>query len=263
MNNSWLTNGGGVPQAPHPLPAPDGSVLRALKADIVLGAQLVSRHRSPRLAAVLVLALLVAAGGYHPAPNSARVPMAVVAVGVLAAVAASRLFAPGGALAANRAAAARWWVAPVGRLTGALLLVLPLGLAGTAFLVLPGAGLAHLIRVSIGLLVYVTALAAGTAAITPLVGSSPAAVIGLASAWFGVIAPSALGTLLGGWPFVARPLVALWNVLPLPWRLMRWIGNGTVADPGMLALWIVVGITVLAWSPGRFYRTDPRGGRHE
>jgi len=247
-----------VPQAPHPHPPARAVTLRAVKADIVLGAQLVSRHRAPRLAAILVLVLLAAATSQNPAPGPARAPLAVVAAGVLAVVSASRLFAPGGALAAHRAAAAPWWITPVGRLTGALLLVHPLALAGAALLVLPGASLEYLVRVSAGLVLYGTAVAVGTAALTPILGSSPAAVVGLLTAWLGVVPPSGLVALVGEWPAVARPLGWAWNILPLPWRVIRWVGRQGPEDPSVLLAWIAVGLTALAWSAERFFRAETR-----
>jgi hypothetical protein len=235
-------------------------VLRSLKADVVLGAQLVSRHRSPRLAAILALVLLGAAGTQTSVAGLARAPLALSAAGMLAAVAGSRLFAPGGALAAHRAVAATWWITPVGRLAGGLLLVHALSLAGAGLVVLPGAAVSSAVRVSFALILYGTAVAAATAALTPTLGSSPAAVLGLVSAWLGVIPPSGLAGLLSSWPVLARPLVWLWNVLPLPWRAARWISRGDPADPALLAAWVAVGVAALAWSASRFYRSGGRGG---
>lgn len=232
----------------------------AFKADIVLGAQLVSRHRAPRLAALLVLALLVAAAGDRPAPASARVPLACVVVGILATVGASRLLAPGGALAAARAAAGRWWIAPAGRLLGALAVIMPLGLAGAALLALPGAAAGAMPRLSAMLLLYGAASAAVTAACAPLMGSSVAATLGLLTAWAGVVPPSGLLALLSGWPIVARPLVSLWNVLPLPWRVVRWFERGGPEDPALLGAWLVVAFLAAAWSVNRFYRLEDRRG---
>jgi len=103
---------------------------------------------------------------------------------------------------------------------------------------------------------YGTALAAVTAALTPLIGSSAAASVGLTSAWLGVVPPTALAALLGTWPPVARPLVWLWNVLPLPWRAIRWLNQGTAQDPAMLAAWTVLGVLVVGWSVQRFYRAE-------
>lgn len=259
MNNGRLNDGGGEPRAPRPPGPPDGSVALALKADVVLGAQLVSRHRAPRLAALLVLSLLVAAAGHRPAPGAVRVPMACVVVGILAAVGASRLFAPGGAVAAARAGAGKWWIAPVGRLLGGLAVVLPLGLAGAALLALPGAGTDAMPRLSGILSLYGAATAAVTAAAAPLIGSSAAAAIGLTTAWVGALPPSGLATMLAGWPVIARPLVSLWNVLPLPWRAIRWFERGGPGDLMLLAAWVVVAVLATAWSVNRFYRLARRG----
>jgi hypothetical protein len=260
MNNGRLNDGGGEQLAPRPSGPPDGSVALALKADVVLGAQLVSRHRAPRLAALLVLALLVAAAGHEPAPGAVRVPMACVIVGVLSTVSASRLFAPGGAVAAARAGASPWWIAPAGRLLGALAVVLPLGLAGAALLVLPGAGGDTMPRLSGILSLYGAATAAVTAAAAPLVGSSASAAVGLTAAWVGALPPSGLATVLAGWPFVARPLVWLWNVLPLPWRAIRWFQKGGAEDPILLTAWVAMGVLAAAWAVGRFYRLGRGGG---
>ncbi|HWP36173.1 MAG TPA: hypothetical protein VNL18_01345 [Gemmatimonadales bacterium] len=256
MNNGRLNDGGGEPRAPRP-PAPrDGSAALAFKADVVLGAQLVSRHRAPRLAALLALALLVATVADRPTPAATRVPLACVVVGVLTAVGASRVFAPGGALAAARAAAGHWWIAPAGRLLGALAVIMPIGLAGASLLVVPGIPSSAVPRLSGILLLYGAVTAAFTAAWTPLVGSSVAAATGLITAWVGAVSPSGLLALLNAWPIVARPLVSLWNVLPLPWRAIRWFERGGPEDIALLCAWLAVAFLGAAWSVNRFYRTD-------
>ncbi len=68
--------------------------LLAVKAEVVLGLQLVSRHRAPRLAALLALGVAGLTASADPSPERvARVALFVAAT--LAAVSASRLLSPG------------------------------------------------------------------------------------------------------------------------------------------------------------------------
>jgi len=68
--------------------------LLAAKAEVVFGLQLVTRHRAPRLAALLGLGVAALAAVSAPSPErTARVVLLVG--GTLAAVAASRLLSPG------------------------------------------------------------------------------------------------------------------------------------------------------------------------
>ncbi|MBI2616239.1 MAG: hypothetical protein HYW52_11315, partial [Gemmatimonadetes bacterium] len=98
--------------------------LLAAKAEVVFGLQLVTRHRAPRLAALLGLGVAALAAASEPSPERvARVVLLVA--GTLAAVSASRLLSPGPALAAARMVVAPWWLVPTGRLAGALCVLGP------------------------------------------------------------------------------------------------------------------------------------------
>ena len=199
--------------------------LLAAKAEIVLGALLVIRHRTPRLTALLVLAV-VASGfltrGGPGGPAHSRWVVFVVA-GSLVAVSASRLLAPGAALAAGYRVAASWWLVPSARLVGALFVTFPL-VAGAALVLGQPVGA----EFSAGDLISVTGLYAATLAalvlaLTPAVGASAAAAIGFMAAWFGMLPPSAVSNAFERWPIVQRALVLAWNSLPLGWRAMRWL----------------------------------------
>lgn len=224
--------------------------LLAVKAEIVLGALLVIRHRTPRLAALLVLAVVASsflAGGSSGGLGHSQW-LVFFGAGSLAAVSASRLLAPGAALAAAYRVAASWWLVPTARLVGALFVTLPF-VAGAALLlgqpVGAGFGASELVAVT-GL--YSATLAALVLALTPALGASAAAAIGFVTAWFGMLPPSAVSHALERWPIVQRALVLAWNSLPLGWRAMRWLERGTHGDGVVLLGWLLVGIAAAAWS---------------
>ena len=226
------------------------AVLLAVKAEIVLGALLVIRHRTPRLAALLVLAVVASsflAGGGPGGPGHSQW-LVFFGAGSLAAVSASRLLAPGAALAAGYRVAASWWLVPTARLVGSLLVTLPF-VAGAALLlgqpVGAGLGASELVAVT-GL--YSATLAALVLALTPALGASAAAAIGFVTAWFGMLPPSAVSNAFERWPIVQRALVLAWNSLPLGWRAMRWLEGGTHSDGVVLFGWLLVGIATAAWA---------------
>jgi hypothetical protein len=219
-------------------------VLLALKAEALLGLQLVTRHRAPRLAAVLGLGLVAGAAVSPSGQTSGR---SVLLIGsTLAVVGASRLTAIGPALAAARIVAARWWVVPVGRLAGALCAVVPFALGVAALMVGPHgeAGLGRIAWVTSG---YAVALIACTMAMTPILGASVAATLAFLAVWLGGAPPSAVSGVLGSWPLLQRATVWAWTVLPLPWRALRWLAGGPVADPLLLTAWAVIGVAVAGW----------------
>jgi hypothetical protein len=102
--------------------------------------------------------------------------------------------------------------------------------------------------------VYAAGVASLTMAATPLIGASAAGTLGLLAAWFGGLRPSVMVDLLGGWPYLMRPVVTMWNVLPLEWRAMRWTataGHASVGDAALLVVWVPAGIALAAWATQR------------
>jgi len=231
-------------------------LLLAAKAEAVLGAHLVMRHRTARLAALLVLVVVLATVFRNPeAQGTERGPSNLVLVcGTLAAVAGSRLTAPGAALSAAYRVAARWWLVPCGRLVGALLVVLPV-VGVTAIAVGPSQG--HGVEetsVLVASCLYTGAVASTVMAATPVAGSSTAATIGLLMAFLGGLRPSAVHLALEAVPFIQRPLVLLWNVMPLSWRAVRWIEDGISVDGLVLGGWLLAGLCAAGWIMPTMYR---------
>jgi hypothetical protein len=87
------------------------------------------------------------------------------------------------------------------------------------------------------------AVVAGAA---PLLGEAAAGVLSVLLVWIGGITPSAVHQLLTGAPYLQRPAVLAWNVLPLGWRVERATAGGA-ADLVLLGAWVVAGILVAAW----------------
>jgi len=219
-------------------------LLQGLKAEAVLGLHLVTRHRAPRLAGVLGLALLAAAAVSQSGDARGR---SVLLIGsTLAAVGASRLLAPGPALAAARMVAAPWWVVPTGRMVGALCAVLPVAL-GVAALNLGSQGEFGLWRVAWVTCGYAAALTACTMALVPSLGASAAATVAFLAVWLGCVPPPAVSGVLGPWPLLQHCAVWAWNLLPLPWRALRWLSGGPAADPLLLMAWTVAGVALAGW----------------
>lgn len=230
--------------------------LMALKAEIVLAVQLVSRHRAFRLAALLVLVLTVALASGGPASASGRHGLILAMAGMLSCVAGSRLLAPGGALTALRMAGCSWWLAPVGRVLGAWIVVYAFALVPGVVLVAPHSSVPGALQAALTVAVYVASVIACTAALTPVVGASAAAAVGFFAAWMGNIPPSAVPALVQGVPALQGPLVLLWNLLPLPWRAGSWFVQGKASDGGVLLAWCVLAVLASAWTAERFYRTE-------
>ncbi len=229
-------------------------LLLAAKAEVVMGVHLVMRHRTPRLAGLLVLVVVLSAVLRDPA-GSVRGPSNLLFVcGTLAAVAGSRLLAPGAALAAAYRVAAPWPLVPAARLVGALLVVMPV-VAVTTMAVGPSLGggeVSGTVVVSAG--VYTGAIASVVLAATPVTGSSVAAACGLLMAWLGGLRPSAIHFALESVPFVERPMVYLWNALPLNWRAARWIEDGATGDGFVLVAWLLLGVCAAGWIMPSVYR---------
>lgn len=220
----------------------------ALKADVVLAVQLASRHRTPRLAAVLA-AVLVVLLRLLSTPAGATAPHAAVLLvaGTLSAAAASRAVSPGAAIVACRRAAPSWWIPPVGRLAGVLTVVLAAVGVAIAALYLPQRTAAAA-RLLVAAAWYSAAVVGLTLALTPLVGSSAAATLGLLTAWFGAVPPSALAASLSGWQVLKTSALLAWHLLPLPWRADRLFMQGGAADAGFFAVWILLTLVATAWT---------------
>jgi len=224
---------------------------------LTLAVLLVVRHRAVRFAAALaVVVLLLADLGHAVDRPGAAEATALVVVGSLGAVAASRLLGSGTALAALRKAAAPWWLSPGIRLTGVALLLTPV--VGVATVALAGSGGNGDGAMRFGGVVWVasTACAAGTLALSPFLGASVSGALGLLAVWFGGIPPSAMHEVFGGWTVFQRPVVLLWNTLPLGWRATRWLQHGEAADGLMLGAWILAGIVIGGWGAARAVLRD-------
>ncbi len=218
----------------------------------MLGLRLASRSRAAQLAALLAVMLIgmaVAGGVRHDLAGAGR--LSFVAGGSVAAVAASRVLAVGAALRAARRAAASGWMHAVGRSTGIALMV-GLAVAGMA---LSSAGSATdwmpAVRLALVGWIYVAAIGAVSLMLGPMVGASAAASLTLVLVWLGGVPPSAMYRLLDAWPLVQRPVVWLWNILPLGWRAHRLHVDGEAQDAVLLAGWIVIGVVVAAWAAVR------------
>ena len=223
------------------MPAAQHSLRLALKAEAVLGLQLVTRHRAPRLAAGLGLALAATAAVSRSGPPGAGLVLLIGST--VAVVGGSRLLAGGAAWGAARMVAARWWVVPMGRLVGALTAVAPFAL-GVAAAMAGSHGETGLWRMAWVTCVYSAVLVACTMALSPSLGASAAATLGCAVVWLGGVPPSALSALLAPWPLARQGAMWVWHVLPLPWRALRWLAGGPTADPLLLTVWLVAGVAL-------------------
>jgi len=221
-------------------------LLRA-KAEMVFGALLVVRSRTVWLACLLSLVAVVLSsidmlGGNEGTNRNAIVFMIA---GAIAAVVGSRLLAPGGALAASRQVAARFWLVPFGRLTGGMLVVLPVIAIAAFFLRSAEAGP---VQLSMTVALYTAAVAAGVLTMAPAAGGSAAAAVGLVSVWVGVVPPVDVQAVLQKWPLLQRPLVLLWHLLPLQWRAGRLLDRFGWPDALVLLSWIALGLAFTGWT---------------
>jgi hypothetical protein len=236
-------------------------LLLSAKAEVVLGVHLVMRHRTPRLAALLLLVVVLSTVLRNPATEgTVRGPSNLLLIcGTLAAVAGSRLLAPGAALSAAYRVAAQWWLVPTGRTVGALIVVLPVVAVATMAVGPSPVPRTDAIRVVMASGLYSGAMVATAMAAAPVVGSSAAAGGGMLMAWLGGLRPSAIYLALEQVQFAQRPLVLLWNILPLNWRAVRWIQDGVSADGVVLAGWFLAGVCVAAWTMPTMYRLQGHG----
>jgi hypothetical protein len=213
---------------------------------------LVIRHRTMRLTAALAVMgiTLAMVGNAAQRPGLAQQTVLLVG-GSLGAVAGSRLLAPGAALVAAWRSASPSWLPSIGRLVGAALLIAPaVGLA-SAVLVGPVTDWRAALQLAFVGWTYATAIAAVTLAASPFLGASVSGALGLLAVWFGGIPPSAMAELFGDWIYLQRPVVLLWNGLPLGWRANRWLHQAVLGDALLLGTWIVVGIVLGAWGAVR------------
>ncbi len=229
-----------------------------VKGEVVLGVLLVLRHRTVRLVGILTLLVLLLAT-VNDADGTSAHALFVVG-GCLAAVAGSRLMAPGAALAAARRAAGSWWLAPTGRLAGVLLLLAPILAVGAAALTASGGGEVPFVPLAVAALLQAAALGAVTLALAPALGASAAGMLGLIGALLGGLRPSEMHELFAAWPYAQRLVVIAWNVLPLSWRAARWLGYGPVHDLVVLGAWVVAGVCLAAWAGARAPLGERRSG---
>ncbi len=229
--------GGAEPAAALPL---------AAKAEVTLGLQLVTRHRAVRLAALLAVGVTATAAA--SAPSVDRVAHVMLWIGgTLAALAGSRLLASGPALAAARMVVAPWWLAPLGRLLGALCAVVPATLGAGVAMLAASHGAAPAGRMAGVTTVYAGAIAAAVMALAPLLGATGAACLGVFAVWLGAASPPTVAVLLAGWPMPAHLAGWAWRLLPLPWRALRWLDGPRVDDPLVLTCWALLGVILTGW----------------
>jgi len=189
----------------------------AAKAEVVLGLQLVTRHRTVRLAALLAVGITATVAA--SAPSVDRVTQVMLWIGgTLAALAGSRLLASGPALAAARMVVAPWWLPPLGRLVGALCAIVPATLGAGVAMLAASHGAAPVARLAGVVTVYTAAVAAVVMALAPLLGATGAASLGVLTVWLGGAFPSTVAALLAAWPGLGRAVGWAWWLLPPPWR---------------------------------------------
>jgi hypothetical protein len=216
----------------------------AFKAEIVLGLQLVLRHRAPRVALLLAatLVVLILAGSTRESTLSMRQQTIVLIAGVLATVAGSRVLVMGAPLSSVRSTASPWLLAPTGRLVAVVLFTSVPVLAAALIAIGARGSVLSAIRVAAQATLFATAVAGPVMALTPLAGASAAAGLGLLAVLFGAVPPSEISAGLASWPSLRNLAVLGWNALPLPWRASRWLVGGGVADPALLGCWTVLGL---------------------
>jgi hypothetical protein len=109
--------------------------------------------------------------------------------------------------------------------------------------------------VALAAAVFAAALGALVLALSPVVGASAAATLGFLAAFLGGVPPSTVADMLAPWSVFQKAAVVLWNVLPLPWRVTRWLG-GSPGHGVVLLAWIVLGGGAAALALARTHRLD-------
>jgi hypothetical protein len=236
-------------------------LLLGAKAETVFGALLVVRNRAVRLACGLALTtgVLLSLQEADRFPGAHQPRIVFLIAGTLTAVAGSRLFAPGGALAASRQVATTWWLVPLGRLTGALLAVLPVVVVPVIAMELTET---DPLLLGFSVVMFGAAVASFSFSLAPIVGSSAAMAAAVASVWIGALPTAAAHQWIDKWPVAKKAMVLLWNTLPLPWRADRLFTESSSVDVLVLGGWIVVGFVVASWaSTAAWTRRRRYGGR--
>ena len=213
--------------------------LLAAKAEAVMGALLVLRHRTSRIAGLF--ALLVVGGFLIVGRNDTTHPQfargMLVVVGMLASVVGSRLLAPGAALSSARRVAAARWLVPLGRLTGCLAVLFP----GIAAATLVGNGSGWSIQLGVVSSAYAATVIALMLIATPIVGATLAASLSIAATIVGSISPEIIATTLNTWPRVQAAVVQIWQILPTPWLASQIVVEGRLLEVCVLGFWLVMG----------------------
>jgi hypothetical protein len=236
-------------------------LLLGAKAEIVFGTLLVVRNRAVRLACGLALTtgILLSVQEAERFPGAHQPRVVFLIAGTLAAVAGSRLFAPGGALAASRQVATTWWLVPLGRLAGALLAVLPVVVVPVIAMELSHA---DPLLLGFSVAMFGAAVASFSLSLAPIVGSSAAVAVAVASVWIGALPTAALHQWIEKWPVAKDAIVLLWKTLPLLWRADRLFTESSPTDALVLGVWIVVGFVVASWASTAAWTKRQRcGGR--
>lgn len=234
------------------------SILLAAKAEIVLGALLVMRHRVVRVVAVLALVtVLVSSVQYRdPIPLTDHLSgTTFIIAGALAAVAGSRALAPGPALAASRHVAAQWWLIPYGRLAGTLLLLLP-AVNVAAFCL--RAGTAGSSATLMAVTVYSTSIAALVLSIAPAIGGSAASLAGLFTVLLGSISNLGIEPAVVDRSFLSAVFHASTKIFPTPVMAANLVGAQGVVELLVLVGWVGGGVLAAGWA----IRPDGRKMRH-
>jgi len=235
------------------------ATMLAVKAQAVLAVLVTTRHRTVRMAMVSATVIVLFEAVRVGSGLSQSGSTVLVVSGWLSAVAASRVLAPGAALDAARRVAGPWWLAPAGRLLGTMALVVPVTWVAASLLTSGSGAWPALVRICVGAALYASALAALVMALPPLWGATAAGTLGLLLAVLGVVPPSGMAQLTESWPLVQRPVVLLWNSLPLGWRATHWMQYGGARHLAILALWVGAGVALASWTVARWYRIDRFG----
>lgn len=223
-------------------------MLLAVKAEIVMGALLVLRHRAVRLVAVLALATVLVSSvqDQGPMPRTDHMSGTIfIVAGWLAAVAGSRALAPGPALAASRHVAAQWWLIPYGRLAGTLVLLLPA--VNVAALCLRAGGSADSFATLLAVTVYSTSIAALVLAIAPALGGSAASLAGIFIVLLGSIGHFGIEPALVDRSFLAAILHTSSRIFPTPAMAANLVAAHGVVDLLVLMGWVGGGVLAAGW----------------
>lgn len=217
--------------------------MSGFKAEMVLACYLVVRHRAPQIAAVVAFSIGFLIAVARPAGGAVACRLLLLAVGVFAAVAASRPLAGGAALATARRAVTAPWIVVAGRFAGVSLLMACVAVVVAAGVMLQ-VGAAAGIRALVAGLHFGLATVAVGLCLAPRTGASVAAALSVAVACSALATGIPFGMLQGG-P-IGTASLAVWHVLPLPWRGAAWFDAGGVRHLGVLIAWVAGGLWIAA-----------------